>query len=447
MEFFMSNSRAEIKNLLKKENVAYLRLWFTDIMGHNKNIEVPARQFDKALDGKILFDGSSIEGFSRIEESDMLLVPDYDSFCVFPWEAEGGKVARIICDVKHPDGTPFDGCPRSVLKKVIEKARKMGFKMNAGPEAEFFLFERDPDGKVTTRTHDTGSYFDLTPVDKGEDTRRAIVQTLEKIGFEVEAAHHEVAAGQHEIGFKYSDALKTADNIATFRFVVRKIALDYGLHATFMPKPVYGISGSGMHVHQSLFTLGDQNAFFDSKMPHKISEVGLCYIGGLLAHAQGFCAITNPIVNSYKRLVPNFEAPTHIVWSERNRSPLVRVPDQRGIGTRAELRMPDPTCNPYLALAVMLASGLDGIENKINPGEPINQNIYEMSAKERAKRKIKSLPENLQAAIVALQNDPLLRSTLGEHIFNQYVLAKQNEWNEYITQVHGWEVDRYLNAY
>jgi len=440
-------TRDEILGLLRKEGVRYIRLWFTDIMGRNKNVEVPEIQFEKALDGQILFDGSSIEGFSRIEESDMILVPDYDTFVIFPWEERGGKVARLICDVRNPDGSNFPGCPRTVLRQVNDKAKKLGYVMMAGLEAEFFLFERGPDGRVTTRTHDAGSYFDLTPIDKGEDCRREIVQVLTKIGFEVEAAHHEVAFGQHEIDFRYGAALAEADNVATFRFVVRKVALDFGLHATFMPKPVFGINGSGMHTHQSLFTPKGANVFFDPKAPYQISDVGRYYIGGLLDHARGMAAVTNPLVNSYKRLVPGYEAPTHIAWSERNRSPLVRVPDRRGDGTRAELRMPDPACNPYLGLALMLASGLDGIEKKIEPGPPVNKNIYHMSARERARLKIRSLPADLNEAVDAFERDPLARKVLGDHIFTNYVRAKRGEWSEYIAQVHEWEIDRYLGAY
>ncbi len=439
--------RTDILEKLKEHKVAYLRLWFTDIMGHNKNVEVPASQFEKALDGQILFDGSSIEGFSRIEESDMVLAPDFRTFRIFPWEEAGGKVARLICDIKNPNGTDFAGCPRTVLRRMCEKAEKMGYTMNVGPEPEFFLFERTHDDQASTKTHDAGGYFDLTPVDRGEETRREIVQVLEYIGFEVEAAHHEVAPGQHEIDFKYDDALYTADKIATFRFVVRKIALDFGLHATFMPKPVFGINGSGMHVHQSLFNAQEENVFFDPKAKYQISDTGLHYIGGLLKHSRDFCAITNPLVNSYKRLVPGFEAPTHVAWSERNRSPMIRVPDRRGISTRAELRTPDPACNPYLSFAIMLAAGLDGIENKTDPGEPINKNIYQMSQRERARLKIKSLPANLSEAVKLMDKSKLVRETLGEHIFKNYIRAKTKEWDKYIAQVHQCEIDWYLSRY
>lgn len=440
-------TKTDILKQLKEHGVAYMRLWFTDIMGHNKNVEVPASQFEKALDGQILFDGSSIEGFSRIEESDMVLSPDYRSFRIFPWEERGGKVARMICDVKNPDGSDFAGCPRTILKNMCKKAEGLGFFMNVGPEPEFFLFEKDGNNQPTTKTHDAGGYFDLTPIDRGEETRREIVQVLEYIGFEIEAAHHEVAMGQHEIDFKYDDALYTADKIATFRFVVRKVALDFGLHATFMPKPVFGINGSGMHVHQSLFNNKGENVFYDSKAKYQISKIGLNYIGGLLHHSPGFCAITNPLVNSYKRLVPGYEAPTHVAWSEHNRSPMIRVPDRRGISTRAELRTPDPACNPYLAFAVMLAAGLDGIKNKIDPGESIDKNIYQMSQRERARLKIKSLPANLSEAIKQMEKSKLVRETLGDHIFKNYVRAKHNEWNKYIAQVHQCEIDWYLSRY
>src|SRR3989338_183378 len=336
-------AKKELLSLMQQENVRFLRLQFTDILGVVKNVEIPQNQFAKALDNEILFDGSSIEGFSRIQESDMLLYPDPTTFRIFPWQERGGKVARMICDVYNPDHTPFAGCPRLALKKVVQEALDLGYTMAVGPEAEFFLFLKDKDGNVTLDTHDQAGYFDLTPVDRGEDARRDIVNALESMGFEVEAAHHEVAHGQHEIDFKYADPITTADNVSTFRFVVRKVASDYGLHATFMPKPVAGINGSGMHVHQSLFKAG-KNMFYDPKTTHELSSTALHYIGGLLKHAKGFAAITNPTVNSYKRLVPGYEAPTHIAWSLRNRSPLIRIPAKRGESTRAELRMPDPAC-------------------------------------------------------------------------------------------------------
>jgi len=439
-------NESNILEILKQEKVNYLRLQFTDIMGINKNVEVPPSQFEKAVKGKILFDGSSIEGFSRIEESDMILKPDLDTLLIFPWNDNERKIARLICDIYNPDETPFEGCPRGVLKRMTEKAKKMGYIINAGLEAEFFLFERDEKGKITTNTHDAGGYFDLTPIDKGEDARQSMVDALCKIGFEVEAAHHEVAPGQHEIDFKYADALRAADNIATFRFVVRKIATNFNLHATFMPKPIYGINGSGMHTHQSLFK-GSRNAFYDKNSDNGLSKIALNYIAGTIEHARGITAITNPLVNSYKRLVPGYEAPTMISWSERNRSPLIRVPAKRRDGTRIELRSPDPSANPYLALAVMLAAGLDGVERNLTAPPPIDKNLYEMTEKEKKKFKIKSLPENLYEALILMEKDKLIKETLGEHIYNNFLKAKKIEWSLYIRQVHKWEQDRYLSLY
>ncbi len=437
----------EVLKICKEQRVRFLRLQFSDILGSNKNVEIPESQFEKALDGRIMFDGSSIEGFSRIEESDMLLVPDAGTFRIFPWErTERGKVGRLICDVAHPDGTPFEGCPRTRLKKVAAEAAQLGFVMQVGPEVEFFLFQRNADGEPTTLTHDSGGYFDLMPVDKGEEARRDIVNTLDAMGFEVEAAHHEVAPGQHEIDFKYREAVAAADNIATFKLIVRKVALDHNLHATFMPKPIFGISGSGMHTHQSLFQ-GGENAFFDPGDADQLSATARQYIAGLLDHAKGFCAITNPLINSYKRLVAGYEAPTHVAWSERNRSPLVRVPARRGVGTRCELRMPDPSCNPYLALAVMLRAGLDGVRRSLEPPPPVSKNIYRMSVRERRRHKIEELPRNLDEALSALAKDRLVRDTLGPHIYRHFLDAKRQEWTRYIEQVHPWEVENYLGAY
>ncbi len=439
-------TREEILKQCREENVKFLRLQFTDIFGVNKNVEVPESQFEKALQGEILFDGSSIEGFARIEESDMLLKPDYDTFRIKPWSSNEGKVARLICDIMNPDGTPFEGCPRQVLKRVCRKATEMGFTMYAGPEAEFFLFLHDRNGKPIPHTHDAAGYFDLGPIDRGEDARREIVNVLNQMGFEVEAAHHEVANGQHEIDFKYAEAVRTADNIATFKFVVRKVAKKYELHATFMPKPIFGINGSGMHVHQSLFKNG-KNAFFDPKAEDGLSEIARYYIGGILKHAKAFVAITNPLINSYKRLVPGYEAPVNIAWSERNRSPLVRVPAKRGESTRIEVRVPDPSANPYLALAVMLAAGLDGIENRITPPPAVNKNIFAMSQREKRRLKIEELPANLWEAVRNLEKNKFMRQTLGDHIFLHFVAAKKAEWSEYISQVHQWELDRYLSYY
>jgi glutamine synthetase len=438
--------KAQVLERAEREGVKFMRLQFSDILGTIKNVEIPDKQFEDALDGQIMFDGSSIEGFVRIEESDMYLKPDPETFRVFPWAYNSGeKVARIICDIANPDGTPFPGCPRTALKRVIALAAAKGYVMKAGPEAEFFLFQTK-NGQLTTETHDSAGYFDLTPVDMGEDVRREIVLALEAMGFHVEAAHHEVAPGQHEIDFRYDDVLTTADSISTFRFIVRNVANKNGLHATFMPKPIYGINGSGMHTHQSLFADG-QNIFFDPNGRWQLSELCLNYIGGILRHAKGFCAITNPLVNSYKRLVPGYEAPTNIAWSEKNRSPLVRVPAARGLGTRIELRMPDPSCNPYLALAVMLRAGLDGIEKKVDPGAPVNKNIYKMSHRERRHLRIDELPGNLTQALDELEKDPLVRDVLGEHIFTHFVEAKREEWFDYIKHVSPWEVERYLGTY
>jgi glutamine synthetase len=439
---------AEILKMSDAESVRFLRLQFTDIMGVLKNVEVPRSQFEKALDGQIMFDGSSIEGFVRIEESDMLLVPDLDTFRVNPWaSADGSKVARLICDVHRPDGSEFAGCPRLALKRQVARVSKLGYKMVAGPEAEFFLFLKDSAGKMVPETHDVGGYFDLTPVDLGEECRRDIVTVLEQMGFEVEAAHHEVAPGQHEIDFKYTEALECADNVATFRFVVKKVALDHGLHATFMPKPIFGVNGSGMHTHQSLIDKKGRNAFWDKKAEWELSKVALGYIGGVLRHAKAFVAVTNPLVNSYKRLVPGYEAPTNIAWSEKNRSPLVRVPDRRGMSTRCEVRMPDPSCNPYLALGVMLASGIDGMENDIDPGPPVNKNIWTMSQREKRRLKIDALPANLAEALDYLEKDAVMKDALGEHIHENFLRAKRQEWHEYISHVHPWEQDRYLREF
>ncbi len=438
----------EILRIVDKEGVRFMRLQFTDIMGIIKNVEVPRSQFEKALDGQIMFDGSSIQGFTRIEESDQLLVPDLTTFRINPWATqEGARVARIICDVYLPDGSPFAGCPRLTLKRQVEKAEALGYTLVAGPEAEFFLFQTDDAGDVLLETHDVGGYFDLTPVDRGEECRRDIVMVLEAMGYEVEAAHHEVAPGQHEIDFKYAEAVRCADDVGTFRFVVKKVAQDYGLHATFMPKPIFGVNGSGMHVHQSLLTKKGKNAFYDEKAKHQLSDTALGYIGGILEHARSFVAITNPLVNSYKRLVPGFEAPINVAWSEKNRSPLVRVPARRGMGTRCEVRIPDPSCNPYLAFAVMLAAGLDGVQQGINPGPPVNKNIFEMSEREKRRWKIKQLPSSLSEALDLLEKNTVIKDALGEHVYEHYLAAKRQEWADYISHVHPWEQKRYLSEY
>lgn len=444
--FGNSLTKEDVLRMARELNVRSIRLMFMDITGINKNVEIPVQDLKSALDGKNMFDGSSIEGFARIEESDMFLMPDPSTFLIFPWSERDRRVARIICDIHNPDGTPFAGCTRHMLKRAIKEAEEMGFTMCAGPEAEFFLFQLDEKESATTRTHDFGGYFDLSPIDRGEDARSDIVENLESMGFEVEASHHEVAPGQHEIDFAYSDALTTADNLATFRMVVRTVARKHGLHATFMPKPIFGINGSGMHTHQSLYK-GDKNVFYDESRENGLSDLCLHYIGGLLKYAPDFTAITNPLVNSYKRLVPDYEAPVYIAWSNRNRSPLVRVPAMRGNGTRVELRSPDPACNPYLAFGVMLKAGLEGIRNKIDPGQAVDRNIYAMSLEEREKYNVRNLPTSLLEAVTMLANSKLMREALGDHIMNHFVAAKTLEWNLYNEQVHKWEVDRYLAQY
>ncbi len=441
------STRDDLLALAERFGIGFLRLQFTDILGVNKNVEVPQSQFAKALDGEIIFDGSSIEGFVRIEESDMLLKPDLATFRVLPFGDEGGHVARVLCDIHTPDGEPFDGCPRTALKRQLERARALGFSMMAGCEAEFFLFELGEGGMPSTTTHDDASYFDLGPVDRGEEIRRVIIQQLVRMGFEVEAAHHEVARGQHEIDFRYADALTTADNLATFRFVVRNVAARFGYMASFMPKPIEGINGSGMHTHQSLFRGPGDNAFYDPKAEHQLSGIALSYIEGLLQHARGFCAITNPLINSYKRLVPGYEAPINVAWSMRNRSPLVRIPDRRGTGTRCELRMPDPSANPYLALAVQLASGLDGVQRKLEVREPVSRNIFTMSYRDRRKYRIDELPRDLHEALEQLEKDDVVKAALGPHLTERFLDAKRKEVEEYNRHVSSWEIERYLGSY
>jgi len=441
-----SAAAADIQALLREQDIRFLRLQFTDILGVIKNVEIPRTQFAKALAGDILFDGSSIEGFVRVEESDMLLKPDLSTYRALPFGGSGAQVARLICDISMPDGTPFVGDPRGCLKRALAQAAALGFTMNAGMEAEFFLFKQDATGKATTDTHDVGGYFDLAPVDLGEEARRAIVDTLEEMGFEVEASHHEVAHGQHEIDFRYADALTTADNLTTFRFVVKQVAQRFGLSASFMPKPIFGQNGSGMHTHQSLFR-GAENAFWQPDAPYELSPTALHFIGGLLRHARGYCAVTNPLVNSYKRLVPGFEAPINVAWSMRNRSPMLRIPARRALGTRVEHRLPDPSANPYLALAVMLAAGLDGIATQADSREPVDTNIFEMSYREKRRLRIDDLPRDLNEACDELEKDDVIRGALGEHIFAHFLAAKRAEWDLYSAQVSGWEIDRYLMKY
>ncbi len=441
-------TREEILDIVEQQNVHFFRLQFVDIFGFMKNIAIPRSQIEKALNGQMMFDGSSIDGFVRINESDMYLKPDYDTFKVLPWRVKNGiNAARIICDVHKADGTPFSGCPRVNLKRVLAEAKELGYTMNVGTECEFFLFQEDDKGNLKTETNDVAGYFEVDPEDTGINCRREIIETLESMGFEVEASHHEVAMGQHEINFKYADALTAADNTVTFKWVVRSIASKHGFHATFMPKPVFGINGSGMHTNQSLFNLDGSNAFFDESGPLKLSETAYQYIAGILKNARGFAAVTNPLVNSYKRLVPGYEAPVYVAWSASNRSALVRIPASRGLGTRAEVRCPDPTCNPYLALAMMLNSGLDGIRSSLPAPAATNVDIFEMTQAEKEAAGIASLPGNLDEAIAAFKENPLARETLGAHIFEKYIEGKTREWNAYRTAVTDWELKRYIKNY
>ena len=440
-------TKDDIFRMVEEEDVEFIRLQFTDIFGTLKNIAITSSQLEKALDNKCMFDGSSVEGFVRIEESDMYLYPDYDTFEIFPWRPQQGKVARLICDVYTPDGKPFEGDPRWILKKTIKEANEMGYRFDVGPECEFFLFHTDDNGLPTTLSHEKAGYFDLGPNDLGENIRRDMVLTLEDMGFEIEASHHEVAPAQHEIDFKYDEALKTADNIQTFKMTVKTIAKRHGLYATFMPKPKFGISGSGMHINMSLATKEGKNIFADENGKIGLSDDAYHFIAGIMKHARGMSAITNPLVNSYKRLVPGYEAPVYIAWSAKNRSPLIRIPASRGNGTRVELRNPDPTANPYLVLALCLAAGLDGIKNKVEVPESVDCNIYEMTPGERRAAGIENMPADLKEAVDCLVADEFLCSVLGEHITTKYVEAKMKEWENYTTRVSQWEIDEYLYKY
>ena len=440
------DTKEDIIRIVNEEDVEFIRLQFTDIFGQLKNVAVTRSQIDKVLDNKIMIDGSSIEGFTRIHESDQYLRPDLDTFAILPWMPSTRKTARLICNVFNPDGTPFVGDPRYVLRRALDKAEKLGYTFNVGPEMEFFLFEADEKGLPTSRTADAASYFDMAPIDHGGDVRREICLMLEEMGFEIEASHHEVAEGQHEIDFKYADALTAADNISTFRMAVKTIAQSRGLHATFMPKPVFGINGSGMHINMSLFKDG-KNIFFDPNGEKELSKEAYSFIAGILTHVRGMTAITNPLVNSYKRLVPGYEAPCYLAWSASNRSALIRIPAARGSSTRVELRCPDPACNPYLAIAVCLAAGLDGIEKGLMPTAEITENIFTMTEKERKAHGIDSLPGNLLEAVELLEQNSLITETLGEHVCRSYVSGKRREWDEYRTRVTDWELKRYMIVY
>lgn len=436
-------TKDDIIRLVEEEDVEFIRLQFTDMFGTLKNVAVTATQLEKALNNKFMFDGSSIEGFVRIEESDMYLYPDLDTFEIFPWRPQDGKVARFLCDIYRADGTPFEGDPRYILKKVMKEAEEMGYTFNVGPECEFFLYHTDDDGLPTTISHEQAGYFDIGPLDLGENARRDMVLTLEDMGFEIESSHHEMAPAQHEIDFRYDEALHTADNIMTFKLAVKTIARRHGLHATFMPKPKYGVNGSGMHTNMSLSKDG-KNIFDDPSDALGLSKEAYWFIGGIIKHIKGMSAVTNPLINSYKRLVPGFEAPVYIAWSGKNRSPLIRIPAARGEETRVELRSPDPAANPYIALAVCLAAGLDGIRNQIEPPASVNRNTFEMSRAEREALGIDRLPRNLLEAIQELEKDEFIQDVLGDYYSERYIEAKKQEWKLYAEQVTDWEVEKYL---
>ncbi|MBD5493825.1 MAG: type I glutamate--ammonia ligase [Lachnospiraceae bacterium] len=439
-------TKQDVMRLVQEEDVEFIRLQFTDIFGNLKNVAITVSQLERALNNECMFDGSSIEGFARIEESDMYLYPDFGTLEVFPWRPQQGKVARLICDVYRPNGEPFEGDPRYILKRAIKEAADLGYVFDVGPECEFFLFNTDENAMPTTNTNEQAGYFDLGPVDFGENARRDMVLTLEEMGFIVEASHHEVAPAQHEIDFRYDEALATADNIMTFKLAVKTIAKRHGLHATFMPKPKYGVNGSGMHINMSLSKDG-KNIFVDEKDKLGLSKEAYYFIGGIMKHMKGMTAITNPLINSYKRLVPGFEAPVYIAWSATNRSPLIRIPATHGKGTRIELRCPDPSANPYLALAVCLKAGLDGIVNKIMPPESVDCNIFEMSDEQKKASGIDEIPGTLIEAIYEMEKDGLIKEVLGEHTFAKYISAKKDEWHRYRSQVTEWEINEYLNKF
>ena len=435
-------TKQEILKIVKGKQVGFIRLWFTDVLGFLKSFDIPVEELSGALKEGMGFDGSSIEGFSRIEESDMIVKPDPNTFRIIPWIKEDNPVARMFCDVLEPSGKPFTGDPRHVLKKNLQEAKRMGFTFNVGPELEYFYF-RNTGG---TEILDKGGYFDLTPMDIGQDLRRQTVLMLEKIGIEVEYWHHEVASSQHEIDLRYKDALTMADNVMTYRMTVKEVAMNQNLYATFMPKPVYGINGSGMHTHMSLFK-GKKNDFFDSKDKMHLSKTAKYFIAGLLKHAREICSVCCQWVNSYKRLVPGYEAPVYVSWAGRNRSALVRVPvykPGKEKATRIEMRNPDPACNPYLAFSVMLAAGLEGIKRKYPLPPEVTHNIYEMTEVQRKKAKIESLPDDLFEAIKITEKSALVRKALGDKVFEYFIRNKKDEWNEYRRQVTEYELGKYL---
>ena len=439
-------TKQDIIRMIQDNDVEFIRLQFTDIFGTLKNVAITASQIERALKNECMFDGSAIEGFVKIEESDLFLYPDLSTLEIFPWRPQQGKVARLICDVYRPGGEPFEGDSRYILRRALKEAEEMGYTFKVGPECEFFLFHMDENAMPTTISHEQAGYFDLGPVDLGENARRDMVLTLEDMGFVVESSHHEAAPAQHEIDFEYDEALATADNIMTFKLTVKTIAKRHGLHATFMPKPKAGVNGSGMHINMSLSRDG-RNIFQDPEGKDGLSREAYYFIGGIMKHIKAITAITNPLVNSYKRLVPGYEAPVYIAWSTTNRSPLIRIPASRGDETRIELRSPDPAANPYLALAVCLRAGLEGIREKIEPPESVNCNIFFMSDEEKSLAGIERLPGTLFEAIEELEKDEFIRNSLGNHVANKYIEAKKEEWNKYCAQITDWEIDEYLYRY
>ncbi len=445
----LDSASKEVLERAKSDEVKFLLLQFTDILGMMKCVTIPAFRLQDALDKGIWFDGSSIQGFVRIAESDMFLKPDPLTYQVIPWKVEGRKSARLICDIYTPEGKPFEGDPRSILKKVLAEASKMGYEFNTGPEVEFYLFKKDDTGKITTVPHDIGGYFDYPARDLASEVREDIIFALEAMGMVSEMSHHEVGPGQHEIDVRYSDALSSADNTVTLKYVIKSIAAQHGLYASFMPKPLYGEAGNGMHVHQSLFDKKGKNVFFDAEDKYKLSQVAYHYLGGQLAHAKALTAIVAPTVNSYKRLVSGYEAPVYICWGQVNRSALIRIPRYsvgREQSTRMELRCPDPSCNPYLAFAAMLKTGLHGIKNKIEPPKPVEENVYHLGSSRLEELGIDMLPFSIKRAIEELKKDKVIKEALGEHTFDKFYEAKQAEFDEYRMQITPWELDKYLEA-
>ena len=435
-------TKEDVLKIVREKDVSFIQFWFTDVLGMLKSFAITPSELETGMIEGMGFDGSSIEGFARIEESDMVALPDPSTFRLLPWRPEERPVARMFCDVVNPDHTPYEGDPRYVLKRLLKTIADKGYTFFIGPELEYFYFKNieEPVGL------DNGGYFDSPPLDLAANLRRDTIFSLQSMGIDVEYSHHEVAPSQHEIDLRYDEALSMSDKTMTYRIVVKEIARRHGYYATFMPKPIFGENGSGMHVHQSLFK-GDKNLFFDGNEPYHLSKIAKGYIAGIMRHSREIIAVTNQWVNSYKRLVPGYEAPVNVAWSEKNRSPMVRVPARRGIGTRCEVRVPDPSCNPYLAFAAMLASGLDGIERELDCGEPVNRNIFNMSQREKKRLKIVQLPASLYDALDFMEKDKMLRGALGDHIFDHFLYNKRTEWSEYIKEIHDWELERYLDRY